>query len=99
MDRRITLAQLSSSQLNSRTSLAPGRVSQVKKPNRKTMAVVPMLQSTALTQGRRSSAYGKVGTGKRTDPRPIGDKAYTKQCIHQLIDYLVENGTYSSAAA
>ena len=37
---------------------------------------------------RRSSAYGKAGTGLKSDPRPVSDKAYQQACIRTIISYL-----------
>ena len=37
---------------------------------------------------RRSSAYGKGGTGLKADPRPVSDKAYQQACIRTIIAYL-----------
>ena len=37
---------------------------------------------------RRSSAYGKSGTGLKPDPRPVNDKAYQQACIRTIIAYL-----------
>ena len=37
---------------------------------------------------RRSSAYGKGGTGLKSDPRPVSDKAYQQACIRTIISYL-----------
>ena len=34
---------------------------------------------------RRSSAYGKTGSGIKSDPRPISDKAYQQACIRTII--------------
>eukprot|EP00887_Chlorella_sp_A99_P000063 scaffold16.g63.t1 len=105
MDRRKTLAglsQLSPAQLNSRASLAPGRVLKgepggaaragapgagAKLPLDKALARM----SLAGPVQRRSSAYTTKAPGVKSDPRPIGDKLYQQNCVRTVIAYLASH--------
>lgn len=101
MDRRKTLAGLSPGQVNSRASLAPGRIAKDMKngggwngagkgPLDKAMSRM----SLAGPVQRRSSAYTtiKSAPGLKSDPRPVGDKAFQQNCIRTVIAYLAAHG-------
>lgn len=104
MDRRKTLAglsQLSPAQLNSRASLAPGRVplgkdggaarapigTAAKQPLDRALARM----SLAGPVQRRSSTYTTKAPGVKSDPRPVGDRAYQANCIRTVIAYLASH--------
>lgn len=89
MDRRKTLAGLSPSQINSRASLAPGRVAKpgpggAKLPLDKAMSRL----SLAGPVQRRSSTYTNKAAGVKQDPRPVSDKLFQQNCSRVIITYL-----------
>lgn len=104
MDRRKTLAGLPPNALNSRASLAPGRLLKDAKPAGtwgEGNAVKPTLDramarmSLAGPVQRRTSAYTTVKAalpGLKADPRPLGDKAYQANCARTIITYLATHG-------
>ena len=101
MDRRKTLGGLSPGQLNSRASLAPGRVvnkdgksgwgggaAGLGKPLDKALSRL----SLAGPVQRRSSAYTTKAPGVKSDPRPVGDKLYQQNCVRTVITFLASHG-------
>jgi kinetochore protein NDC80 len=82
--RRVTLGGLSGLQANNRTSLAPGREPkrQSHMPSRKS--------SVGGDASRRSSVFGRGGTGAKADPRPM-DKKHFHESIKRVIAYLTEH--------
>ena len=102
MDRRKTLGGLSPGQLNSRASLAPGRV--VNKdgksgwgggaagPGKVPLDKALSRLSLAGPVQRRSSAYTTKAPGVKSDPRPVGDKLYQQNCVRTVITFLASHG-------
>ena len=99
MDRRKTLAGLPPNTINSRQSLAPGRILKDVKPAgawvEGTATKVPLdrglaRMSLAGPVQRRGSAYTtvKAPPGLKNDPRPLSDKAYQGNCIRTIISFL-----------
>lgn len=94
MSRRQTLGALSPNNLNSRQSLAPGKAGKDSRQSLKPHAagrpsVAPRQlerPSNAGLDPRRSSAFGKTGSGK-ADPRPLNDKNFFNSCIRTIITY------------
>jgi kinetochore protein NDC80 len=99
MDRRKTLAGLPPNTINSRQSLAPGRILKDAKAAgawvEGNATKVPMdrglaRMSLAGPVQRRGSAYTtvKAPPGLKNDPRPLSDKAYQGNCIRTIISFL-----------
>lgn len=103
MDRRKTLAGLPHNTLNSRASLAPGRVLKDAKAGgawvEGTAMKAPMdrglaRMSMAGPVQRRGSVYptAKAPPGLKSDPRPLSDKSYQANCIRTVISFLATHG-------
>jgi SMC interacting uncharacterized protein involved in chromosome segregation len=100
MDRRKTLAGLPPNTINSRQSLAPGRIlKDVKQAGAWVEGTATKVQpmdrglarmSLAGPVQRRGSAYTtvKAVTGLKNDPRPLSDKSYQGNCIRTIISFL-----------
>ena len=93
MDRRKTLGGLSPGHLNSRASLAPGRI--VKdagkgQTNSSKLGLERALARMSLAGPvmRRSSQYTTKVPGVKTDPRPLGDKRFQQECIQTILNFL-----------
>eukprot|EP01052_Picozoa_sp_SAG31_P028938 SAG31_NODE_2836_length_5019_cov_2.059350_2_plen_204_part_00 len=91
--RRQTLSGVDGNRANSRASLGPARMSMAGpgggaagKRGRKSSA-------TRQSLSRRSSAYGGgPSVARKTDPRPIKDKAWMNGTIKSVIMHLSESG-------
>lgn len=94
------LSQLSPAQLNSRASLAPGRVlkgdAAAGRAGGTAAKALPLdkalsRMSLAGPVQRRSSAYTTKAPGVKSDPRPVADKLYQQNCIRAVIAYLASH--------
>ena len=101
MDRRKTLAGLPPNTVNSRASLAPGRILKDVKPAGTWEAGTATKMDRSFARmslagpvQRRASVYTavKAPPGLKNDPRPLGDKVYQANCIRTVISFLASYG-------
>lgn len=102
MDRRKSLAGIAPSGMNSRASLAPGRIIEAKSAGTWVEGTANKLpidrslsrMSLAGPVQRRSSSYTTIKShlGIKTDPRPVGDKSYQANCIRTVMGFLASHG-------
>ena len=100
--RRQTLAAVSESTLNSRTSMGRASLAGTQRKGAARMSLDPRRMSidpqrslsignasARKSSARRSSAYG--ASRGVPDPRPLGEKAYMNNAIREVLNFCLDN--------